>query len=245
MKYATLATIGLGLAVASTAVQAQAPTPKGEPDLKTTEQKIAYTLGITIGRDMKKSGVDIDPSSFAQGLRDAMADKTALSDAQMGEVMQLFRQQMMAKQKQLMDAQQGGGGANSPEAEKNLKAGEAFLAENKSKPGVMTLPSGVQYKVLKQGTGATPKLSDNVVANYRGTLIDGTEFDSSYKRGEPSSFPVSGVIKGWTEILQKMKVGDKYQVFIPAELAYGAAQRGPIIAPNSALVFEIELVDVK
>ncbi len=244
MKYAQLATIGLGMVVSATTAQAQTPTPGTAPELKTTEQKIAYTIGMSLGRDMKKSGVELDPMAMAQGLRDALADKSVLTDAQMGEVMQVFKQQMMAKQKQQMDAQQAGA-ASSPEAEKNLKAGQAYLAKNKTEPGVMTLPSGVQYKVLKQGSGATPKLNDTVVANYRGTLIDGTEFDSSYKRGEPAEFPVSGVIKGWTEILQKMKVGDKYQVFIPADLAYGAAQRGPTIAPNSALVFEIELVGIK
>ena len=244
MKYAALATIGLGLVVAVTTAQAQAPTPKGEPELKTMEQKIAYMLGQNIGKSMKQSGMEVDPTLLAAGIRDALADKSALTGGQLAEVMEAFKQQMMAKQQEMMAKQQGGA-ANNPEGEKNLKAGQAFLAENKTKPGIIPLPSGVQYKVLKEGKGKMPKLSDTVVANYRGTLIDGTEFDSSYKRGEPAEFPVGGVIKGWTEILQKMHVGDKYQVFIPSDLAYGPAQRGPVIAPNSALIFDIELMDVK
>ena len=242
MKYAKLATIGLGVLVAATTAQAQAPTPKGEPELKTTEQKVAYIIGVTLGRDMKRQGVAMDPMLLARGLSDGLADKAMFTDAQMNEVMQAFSQQMAAKQKQMANAP--GGGASSPEADKNLKAGQAFLAANKGKPGVMTLPSGVQYKVLKEGTGAIPKLDDTVAANYRGTLIDGTEFDSSAKTGKPVEFPVSGVIKGWTEILQKMKTGAKYQVFIPAEMAYGDQQRGRFIGPNSTLVFEIELVDI-
>ena len=242
MKYATLATIGLGLVVASMAAQAQTPAAKGEFEPKTMEQKIAYVLGVSIGRDMKKSGLEIDPNLLAQGIRDAMADKAILTEAQMAEAMQAFRQQMMAKQ--------AGAGAppssapNPADAEKNLRAGQAFLAENKAKPGVTTLPSGLQYKVLREGTGKTPKLSDTVIANYRGTLIDGSEFDSSYG-GEPAEFRVGGVIKGWTEILQRMKVGDKYQVFIPSELAYGPNQRGKKIGPNSTLIFDIELMNVK
>ena len=243
MKYATLATIGFGLVVGSTTARAQAP--KGDSELKTMEQKIAYSLGFNIGKSMKQSGGDADPTFIAQGLRDGLADKPALTDAQMAEVLQAFRQQMMAKQQEMMAKQQGGGGANGAEAEKNLKAGQAFLAANKAKPGVVTLPSGLPYKVLKEGTGKSPKLADSVVANYRGTTIDGAEFDSSYKRGAPAEFPVTGVIKGWTEVLQKMKVGDKFQVFIPSELAYGLRGSPGSIGPNSTLIFEIDLVDVK
>ena len=237
MKYATFAAIGLGLVLASKTAQAQTPTPKAGPELKTMEQKVAYSIGIDLGRRLHQTGVELDPAIVAAGLRDGLADKAALTDEQMGEVMQAFKQQMMAKQQ---DA--GGGGAD---AEKNLKAGQAFLAENKTKPGVITLPSGLQYKVIREGTGKTPKLTDTVVANYRGTLIDGTEFDSSYKRGQPSSFAVNQVVKGWTEILQKMKTGSKYQLFVPSELAYGPRPRGEIISANSALIFDIELIDVK
>ena len=146
-----------------------------------------------------------------------------------------FQQQIQAKQ---MDAARGA-------ADKNKKEGDAFLAANKAKPGVVTLPSGLQYKVIKEGTGQTPKATDTVTTNYRGTLIDGTEFDSSYKRNEPTSFPVNGVIRGWTEALQKMKVGSKWQLFIPADLAYGPnPQPGSPIGPNSVLIFDIELLGI-
>ncbi len=243
MKYATLALVGIGLIADPTIAAGQAP--KAAPDPKPTmtlEQKIAYSVGLNIGKSMKQQGIDMDVDIVAKGIKDALADKPALTDAQVREVMTTFQQQMMAKQQEMAAKQAATAGA---EGDKNLNAGRAFLADNKAKPGVTTLPSGLQYKVLKEGKGKSPKLTDSVVANYRGTLIDGTEFDSSYKRGEPAEFPVNGVIKGWTEILQKMKVGDKYQVFIPAELAYGAQPRGAIITPNSALVFEIDLIDVK
>jgi FKBP-type peptidyl-prolyl cis-trans isomerase FklB len=236
MKYATLALMGIGLAIGSSIAVGQAPAPKGEPELKTVEQKFAYAIGLSMGRNMKAQGFELDAEILAKGLKDAFADKPALTDQQILEVQQAFQKIMMAKEA----AAQG-------DPDKNLKAGQAFLAANKAKPGVTTLPSGVQFKVLKSGAagGKTPKLSDSVVANYKGTLIDGTEFDSSYKRGEPAEFPVGGVIKGWTEILQKMKVGDKWEVYIPSELAYGATPRPGKIKPNDALIFEIELIDVK
>jgi len=242
MKYATLALFGIGLAIGPVAARGQAPT-KGEAELKTLEQKASYTIGLNIGKSMKEQGVDLDPDIIARGLRDGLGGRSAMTDQQIMEAMQAFQQKMLAKQ----GAGPGGAAtaANPAEADKNQKEGQAFLAANKSKPGVQVLPSGLQYKVLKAGTGKTPVLSDTVVANYRGTLIDGTEFDSSAKTGGPVEFPVGGVIKGWTEILQKMKVGDKYQVFIPSELAYGARQIGRTITPNSTLIFDIELVDVK
>ena len=243
MKYATLAMLGFGVVIGSSTARGQGPAAKGETEMKTLEQKVAYTVGLNLARSMKQSGVEIDPALVARGLRDGMADKPAMTDQQIQEVMVAFRQQMMAKQAGAAGGAPAAGGAD---AEKNLKDGQAFLAANKAKPGVQTLPSGLQYKVIKEGTGKSPTLSDSVVANYRGTLIDGTEFDSSYKRGEPAEFPVGGVIKGWTEILQKMKVGAKYQVFIPAELAYGSSPRpGGPIKPNDALIFDIELLDVK
>ena len=229
MKYAMLALIGLGTTLGATSALAQAPTP-GATELKTTDQKIAYSLGVNIGRGMKQSEINFDPNIIAQGRRDGLNDKVVMTDAQMAEVMEAFKQQMMAKQQEMMAKQQQGAAANNPAAEKNLKAGQAFLADNKTKPGVTTLPSGVQYKVLTKGTGKTPKLTDVVSANYKGTLIDGTEFD--------------GVITGWTEVLQLMKEGDKYQVFIPSDKAYGRRGNRDVIAPNSALIFEIELVKV-
>jgi FKBP-type peptidyl-prolyl cis-trans isomerase FklB len=238
MKYATLALMGLGLAIGSSMAQGQAPASKGEPEMKTLEQKFAYALGMDIARQMKQQNIQLDPDLLARGIRDTLADKPALNEQQIGEVKQAFQKMMMAKQAAADSASAG------PEGEKNLKEGQAFLAANKSKPGVTTLPSGVQYKVIKSGTGKTPKLSDTVLANYKGTLVNGSEFDSSAKNGGPIEFPVTGVIPGWTEILQQMKVGDKWQVFIPAELAYGARRRGPLIGPNSALIFEMELVDI-
>ena len=235
MKYATLALVGVGLAIGTSIAIGQAPAPKAEPEMKTTEQKFAYAIGLQLGSNFKSQEVELDPALIAKGIKDAYAGKAELTEAQMAEVQQAFNKLMQAKM---------AGAAGDPA--KNLKDGEEYLAKNKTKPGVVALPSGLQYKVIKSGTGKTPKLSDTVVAHYKGTLIDGTEFDSSYKRGEPASFPVSGVIKGWTEILQKMKTGDKWEVYIPANLGYGASPRpGGKIKPNDALIFEIELIDVK
>lgn len=252
MKTAMLALLGLGTALGVTgpalAQQPQAkssaatPAPSaGAPDLKTAEQKTAYAIGMDISHQLKPIAAEYDPDLLAQGLRDGLAGKAALTDAQFLEVMQAFRTKMIAKQREMMAQQQG---ANAGAAAKNLKDGQAFLAANKTKPGVTALPSGVQYKVLKQGTGKTPKATDLVKANYRGTLLDGTEFDASAKHGGPLEFPVNGVIAGWTEVLQKMKVGDKFQVFIPGDKAYGPEGNPPDIGPNATLIFEIELVDV-
>ena len=235
MKIATLATLGLGLLIGSTIARGQAPAAKGDSELKTLEQKAAYSIGLNIAKQMKKQGLGLDPELLVRGLKDGLADKAALTDQQMEEVMESFGQQVMAKQ----------AAATSGLADKNLKDGQAFLAANKAKPGVQTLPSGLQYKVIKEGTGKTPKATDTVKVHYEGTLIDGTIFDSSIKRGEPIEFPVGGVIKGWTEILQRMKVGSKYQVFIPSDLAYGANPRPGKIKPNDTLIFDIELLGVQ
>ncbi len=234
MKFVKLASIGLALAVAPSVGFGQGTPTKGDADLKTTEQKAAYGIGLDIGRKMKQQGLDIDPAILARGLRDGLTDKAALTEAQIQEALQAYRTTMMAKMAKV--AAEAG--------DKNTKAGQAYLAANKTKPGVVTLPSGVQYKVLKAGKGASPKLTDTVTANYRGTLIDGTQFDAS-EPGNPTKFPVGGVIKGWTEVLQKMKVGDKWEVVIPSEMAYGERGSPPGIAPNSTLIFDIELVGVK
>jgi FKBP-type peptidyl-prolyl cis-trans isomerase FklB len=234
MKYATLALMGIGLAIGTSIAIGQAPSPKGEPEMKTVEQKYAYLIGQDLGSKMKAADVNLDADFIAKGIKDALADKRAFTEAQSMEIAKAFEGVMKAKQAAAMG-----------DPDKNLKEGQAFLAANKTKPGVVTLPSGVQYKVIKSGTGKTPKLTDTVVANYRGTLINGAEFDSSYKRGEPAEFPVGRVIKGWTEILQKMKVGDKWEVYIPTELAYGMSPTSPKIRPNDALIFEIDLIDVK
>jgi len=239
MKYATLALLGIGLAISSTIAQGQAPTPKaGEPELKSVEDKFAYAYGLRFGQGMKREGIVLNADVIAKGIKDGLGDKAAFTEQQLQEIDLAFRKLLVEKQSEKQAANAGPVGA------KNLKDGEAFLAANKTKPGVTTLPSGVQYKVIKSGTGKTPKLTDKVLANYKGTTIDGTEFDSSYKRGKPSEFGVDEVIPGWTEVLQLMKVGDKWQVFIPSDKAYGARQRSEVITPNSTLIFEMELVDV-
>ncbi len=199
--------------------------------LKDSKDKVSYSIGLNIGFNLKKQNVSINPDTFVLGLKDALAGKPQMTDEQVKETMTAFEKEMIDKQKAA--------------GVKNGADGEKFLAENKKKEGVKATASGLQYKVVKEGTGAQPKEKDTVMANYRGTLIDGTEFDSSYKRGQPATFPVSGVIKGWTEALQMMKVGSKYQLFIPAKLAYGERAIGPDIGPNSTLIFEVELLDVK
>jgi len=199
--------------------------------LKDTKDKVSYSIGLNIGFNLKKQNVSINPDTFVLGLKDALAGKPQMTDEQVKETMTAFEKEMIDKQKAA--------------GVKNGADGEKFLAENKKKEGVKTTASGLQYKVIKEGSGAQPKETDTVVANYRGTLIDGTEFDNSYKRGQPATFPLSGVIKGWTEALQLMKVGSKYQLFIPANLAYGERAMGSDIGPNSTLIFEVELVGIQ
>jgi FKBP-type peptidyl-prolyl cis-trans isomerase FklB len=207
-----------------------------DSSLKTPKDKVSYAVGAQIGADMKRQTVDIDPAVLAKGLKDSFqGSKLLLTDQEMREAVSGLQQQMAAKQAERM----------REVGAKNKQAGAAFLAENKKKEGVKVLPSGLQYKITKEGTGKTPKADDTVTVNYRGTLIDGTEFDSSYKRGEPATFLVKGVIKGWTEALQLMKVGSKWQLFIPSELAYGEQPAGRVIGPNSTLIFEVELLGIK
>jgi FKBP-type peptidyl-prolyl cis-trans isomerase FklB len=185
---------------------------------------------------MKKDSLDIDPNILVRGMKDALiGSKPLMTDEEAKTVMIEFRTEMTKKKE--AEAQHVG--------ESNKQAGQQFLAANKTKEGVVTLPSGLQYKILKQGTGPKPTATDTVVTNYRGTLLDGTEFDSSYKRNEPATFPVGQVIKGWTEALQLMPVGSKWQLFIPADLAYGERSPGAEIGPNSTLIFDIELLSIK
>jgi FKBP-type peptidyl-prolyl cis-trans isomerase FklB len=204
--------------------------------LTTLKDRVSYSIGLDIGNSFKKQEIDIDPDLLIMGLKDALSgEKVLLTDQEAREALIAFQEEMRSKQENRMEEI----------AEKNSKAGEAFLAENKKKEGVNTLPSGLQYRVLTAGTGKIPQATDTVSTHYRGTLIDGTEFDSSYKRGEPATFPVSGVIKGWTEALQLMKVGSKWQLFIPADLAYGPRGTGGTIGPNSTLIFEVELLSIQ
>jgi len=203
--------------------------------LTTDKQKQSYAIGMNIGMGMKKDGVDIDPATMAAGLNDVMAGrKTLMTDAEAREVFLKLRSEMMARQQ--AEARRAG--------EANKQAGQQFLDANKSKESVVTLPSGLQYKILKEGAGSKPTASDSVVCNYRGTLIDGKEFDSSYKRGQPTTFGVSQVIKGWTEALQLMPVGSKWQLYVPEDLAYGERSPSPDIPPNSTLIFDVELLSI-
>jgi FKBP-type peptidyl-prolyl cis-trans isomerase FklB len=201
------------------------------PQLKDQKDKVSYSIGLQIGGNIARQKVDINPEILAAGIKDMIAGKPQLTPDQVKDVMAQFEKDMEEKQKQL--------------GEKNKTQGAKFLEENKKKPGVKTTASGLQYKVEKEGTGEQPKATEMVTVNYRGTLIDGTEFDSSYKRGQPATFPVNGVIKGWTEALQLMKKGAKYQLFIPSNLAYGERAMGPDIGSNSTLIFEVELMDIK
>jgi FKBP-type peptidyl-prolyl cis-trans isomerase FklB len=207
-----------------------------KPTLTTEKDKVSYIIGTDIAKNLKKQGIDIDPELLFKGLKDAFTDqKLLLSDEEIQQVMSAFQQKMMAQQSKKAGEL----------AEKNQKEGEAFLAANKKKDSVITLPSGLQYKVIAEGAGKMPTLNDTVTTNYRGTLIDGTEFDNSYKRGEPATFPVSGVIPGWTEALQHMKVGAKWQLFVPSNLGYGERGAGQTIGPNATLIFEVELLSIK
>lgn len=199
------------------------------------QDKVSYIIGLNIGKGMKQDQIEVNADALANGVRDAFADKPQLSEEEMKTVMTAFQQEMMAKSQ--AKAQAAG--------TENAKLGAEFLAANKTKDGVKTTASGLQYKVISSGKGKTPKPTDTVSTNYRGTLINGTEFDSSYKRGQPATFPVTGVIPGWTEALQLMKEGDKWEIYVPAALAYGERGAGQAIGPNSTLVFEIELLSIK
>jgi FKBP-type peptidyl-prolyl cis-trans isomerase FklB len=212
------------------------PAQPAGPAPTTQKEKLSYALGINLARQFQSQAVDVDVAFFTQGLRDTLTGgKPALTEEEVRAVMTAFQEEMKTKQAALMKR----------ESEKNAKEATEFLAANKDKEGVVTLPSGLQYKVLKEGTGPKPTLEDTVVCHYRGTLINGIEFDSSYKRNEPAKFPVKGVIKGWTEALQLMPVGSKYQLFVPSSLAYGDRGAGPVIGPNALLIFEVELVSIQ
>ena len=210
--------------------------PQKDQQLKDQKEKASYSIGHELGASLKKGNMEVNPDVLLKGLRDGLSGaKSLLTEEQIKETMAAFQKEMMEKQ----------AAAQKELGEKNQAAGEKFLAENKKKEGVKTTASGLQYKVLKEGSGDSPKETDTVVTNYKGTLLDGTEFDSSYKRNEPATFPVNRVIKGWTEALMLMKPGAKYQLWIPAALGYGERGVGKDIGPNSTLVFEVELLSIK
>jgi FKBP-type peptidyl-prolyl cis-trans isomerase FklB len=225
MKRYIIPTLILGLMAGSM----QAAEEK--PDLKDPKQRASYSIGADIGSNFKRQEIEIDAKALAAGLSDALAGKTTLTEAEMKETLNTFRKDLQAK----MEVKQKSAG------DKNVKEGEAFLAANAKKDGVKTTASGLQYKVIKSGTGASPKSSDSVKVHYHGTLVDGTVFDSSVERG---TFGVGEVIPGWTEALQLMKEGDKWQLYIPSKLAYGERAAGPKIGPNSTLIFDVELLSI-
>lgn len=230
--------LALGLVLVSCQEQAGG---SGSTTLKNTDDSVSYSIGLSIGKSSTQDSLNLNPDLLAAGIRDAVAKKPMLTDSQTQNVMNAFNQRMMEKQQakmmQMQDSMRKAG-------EGNKTAGEKFLAENKTKPGVVTLPSGLQYQVITEGTGPMPKSTDEVKVHYRGTTIDGTVFDSSIDRGEPVTFGVTGVIPGWSEALQLMKVGSKWKLFIPAELAYGANPPDQKIGPNSVLLFDVELLEI-
>ena len=216
--------------------RAVTPGTQAPLELKTSKDKFSYALGMNLGANLHRQAVDVDPAILQRGFKDGLAGgKTLLTEDEARAALLEVQTEIRKKLQEKMQA----------EGDANKKAGDAFLAENKTKEGVVTLPDGLQYKILKEGSGAKPAATDSVVCNYRGTLINGTEFDSSYKRGQPSTFPVGGVIKGWTEALQLMPVGSKWQLFIPSALAYGERAPGGEIGPNSTLIFDIELLSIE
>jgi FKBP-type peptidyl-prolyl cis-trans isomerase FklB len=204
--------------------------------LNSQKDKESYSLGYQFGQSLKAQGVEINPDLYSLGFRDALGGKQPLMKQEEMQAMiaEVQKRVMAVRQKEFKE-----------KAEKNLAEAKAFLEENKKKEGIKTLPGGLQYKILTEGSGKMPKATDTVTVQYRGTLISGTEFDSSYKRGQPATFPVNRVIRGWTEALQLMKEGSKWQLFIPPELAYGERGAGGQIQPNNALIFEVELISVK
>jgi len=257
LAFAAIMLVG-ALAFAQTpAPKAKPATPAAKPDTKQEaspdapkpkegaaaaaafpkfEDRFSYALGMNLGGQLHKQSIEVDTNLLMEGLKDALAGgKTKLTEE---EVRATFGEMQAAMTKK---AQEKAAAASA----ENKKEGDAFLAANKSKPGVVTLPSGLQYKILTPGTGPKPTVADTVVCNYKGTLINGKEFDSSERHNVPATFPLTNVIKGWTEALQLMPVGSKWQLFVPADLAYGDQPRGPDITPNSTLLFEIELLSIK
>jgi FKBP-type peptidyl-prolyl cis-trans isomerase FklB len=214
-----------------------APALADHPNvLKDQRDKASYSIGVNIGSGIKANALDLNTDALMAGVQDGISGaKPQLTDKEREETLMAFEQDMMKKETERLKEL----------AEKNKKEGTAFLAANKAKEGVKTLPSGLQYKVLTEGNGAQPKPTDQITVNYRGTLLDGTEFDNSYKRGEPATLQLNGVIKAWSEALPLMKTGAKWQLFVPADLAYGEKGAGRAIGPNSTLIFEVELLSIK
>jgi FKBP-type peptidyl-prolyl cis-trans isomerase len=236
-------------AAAPAPAAATAATGTADSDLNTTAARYGYAIGVDIGRSLTSNPVTVDLRAVTRGLRDMVEKRRmAMTDDQMKAVMDQFRaemnKEMMALQQKSMKEMEQKQADWKKDAPNNLKVAQEFLAKNKAQKGVQTLPSGLQYTVEKEGTGPSPTATDLVSVHYRGTLMNGEEFDSSYKRGQPAEFQVGGVIPGWTEALQKMKVGGKWKLVIPPNLAYGEEGRFPRIPPNALLIFEVELLDI-
>ncbi len=234
MKKIIFSSILLAAAALFSPCQAQT-SPPAMGKLTTDEDRDSYAMGMYFGQLVKRTGLNVNMDLVTQGLNDTVSgNPPLLTQAEMREILnQLQRAVMINRQKQM-----------ALESQTNQLAGAAFLAENKSKPGVIALPDGLQYKVITAGSGETPKPTDIVSVNYRGTFIDGTEFDSSTKAGHPAQFPLNRVIHGWTEALGKMSVGSKWELYVPSDLAYGPNGHPPVIGPNQTLVFEVELLSI-
>lgn len=215
-----------GLLSLSSTIQAQTK-------LNSTEQKASYAIGVDLAQNLRNQGIELDINAFLQGLEHALRQKKlALTDEQMAEAIETFSQNLEQQRQAKLQAA----------AEANALRGKNFLAENKTKPNIKTLESGLQYRVIEPGKGNTATENDTIIAHYRGTLIDGTEFDSSFNRGTPIEFKLSNVIPGWQEALKRMNVGAKWEIFVPAELAYGERGAGNVIGPNETLIFEIHFI---
>lgn len=215
-------------------IPAQNKKEKKETAIKTEEQKVSYSMGFDLGRSLSMQEIEIDQEMFFKGIADAIADNPHLSEKEMNDVLLSFHEKRLAEKEK----------KHKEQFDKNVKEGKTFLDANKKKPGVITLPDGLQYKIIKKGDGPVPADTNSVTVHYKGYFIDGTEFDSSYKRNEPATFPVIGVIPGWTEALKLMSVGSKWELYIPYQLAYGENGRPPKIEPAKTLLFEIELLGI-
>ena len=215
-----------------------APAQATDPSLNTTQSRVSYSLGVELGRSLQESAgpYELDPGVVARGLQDALSGRHLLMDEEdLGEALAEFREIVASRQQE----------QRRQLAKANLEQGTSFLQSNANRQGVVQLPSGLQYQVLQKGDGPTPGLEQTVTVHYKGTLLDGTVFDSSYERGQPASFPLKGIIKGWQEALQRMPAGSKWRLFIPPDLAYGEQQAGPHIGPNSVLIFDVELLGIE
>jgi len=219
----------VGIAALAVLLMSCQGNTQNKSDMKTQKDTVSYGIGLNIGKNLKAQSIDIDPNLLLQGVKDQMAGaKTLITEEQAQAAIMSMQQQGMAKQ-----------------LEKNKKEGEAFLAENKKKDGVKITASGLQYKIIKDGTGPKPKADSRVTVNYRGTLVDGTEFDSSFKRGQPAEFAVSEVVKGWSEAMQMMSVGSKWEIYFPPDLGWGERGAGAAVPPNATVIFEVELLGIK